>query len=96
MSGQITALDKQTGVCPVGLGEKWRRLFAKIILKVTVSETTIVCQDDQLCDGIKAGIDNAIHGVQALWDKNSYTEEWGFLLVDAKNAFNSINQVGLL
>ena len=56
----------------------------------------MACQDDQLCAGLKAGIDGAIHGVQALWDENSSTEEWDFLLVDAKNAFNEINQVGML
>ena len=28
----------------------------------------------------------AIHGVQALWGKKTSTEEWGFLLLDAKNA----------
>ena len=39
-------------------------------------------QDDQLCAGLKAVIDSAIHGVQDIWYKNSTTEDWGFLLVD--------------
>ena len=56
----------------------------------------MVCQDDQLCAGLKAGIYGAIHGVQSLLDKNSSTEEWGFLLVDAKNAFNEIQWVRML
>ena len=56
----------------------------------------MVCQDDLLCAGLKAGIDSAIHGVQALWDEKLSTEEWGFIFVDAKNAFNEINQVGML
>ena len=59
-------------------------------------EANMACQDDQLCVGIKAEIDDAIHGVHALWDENSSTEEWGFLLVDAKNVFNKINRVGML
>ena len=42
-------------------------------------------KDDQLCDRLKAGINGAIHGVQALWEENLSTEEWVFLLVDAKN-----------
>ena len=70
--------------------------FSKIVLKVTVLEATIACQDEQLCAGLKAGIDGAIHGVQALWDENSTTEEWGFFLVDAKNTFNKIIQVRML
>ena len=53
-------------------------------------------QDDQLCAGLNAGFDGAIHEVQALWGENSTTEDWGFFLVDAKNTFNNINRVGML
>ena len=91
MSGWIISLDKQPGVRLVGVGEMWRNLFANIVLKVTVPEATMACQDDQLCAGLKAGIDSAIHGVQALWDENLSTDEWGVLLVDAKNTFNDSN-----
>ena len=56
----------------------------------------MACQDDQLCAGLKVGIYDTIHGVQALWDKNLTTEEWVFLLVDAKNALNNIIRVGLI
>ena len=35
MSGRLIALDKQTGVRPVGVGEMWRHIFSKIVLKVT-------------------------------------------------------------
>ena len=88
MSGRPIALDKQPDLNPVGVGGIWQRLFANIVLKVTGPEATLVCQDDQLGARLKAGIDGAIHGVQDLWDKNLSTEEWGFLLLDAKNAFN--------
>ena len=37
-----------------------------------------------------------IYRVQTLWDKNSNTKDWGFLLVDAKNAFNEIIRFGIL
>ena len=33
----------------------------------------MVCQDDQLWAGLKAGIDGMVHGVQAIWDKNFNT-----------------------
>ena len=56
----------------------------------------MACQDYQLCAGLKAGIGGVIHGVQALWDENLSTEEWGFLLADAKNTFNEIHRVGML
>ena len=51
----------------------------------------MVCQDDQMCAALKAEIDSVVHRVQAIWNKNSTTEDWGILLVDAKNAFNEIN-----
>ena len=43
MSGHLIALDKQAGLRPVGIGETWRHIFAKIILKVTGPESTLVC-----------------------------------------------------
>ena len=91
MSCWLIALEKQPGVHPVGVGEMWRHLFVKILLKVTGSEATMECQYDQLCAGLKAGIDGAIHGVQALWDENLSTEEWVFYFLDAKNVFNEID-----
>ena len=66
------------------------------MIKFTVPEATIACRYDQLCAGLKAGIDGAVHGVQDIWDENSTTEDWGFLLVDKKNSFNEINRVKIL
>ena len=70
MSGRLIALDELPGMHPVGVGETWRRIFAKIMLKITGPEATMACQDKQLCAGLKAGIDGAVHGVKAIWDKN--------------------------
>ena len=75
MSDQLIALDKQPGVCPVGVVKMWRRLFSKIVLNVMGPEATMACQYYQLCSGFKAGINSAIHGVQAQWYKNSSTKE---------------------
>ena len=70
--------------------------FSKIANKVTGPEATLEYQDDQLCARVKVGMDSAIHRVQDLWNENLSTEEWVFLLVDAKIVFNDINQVGML
>ena len=56
----------------------WQRIFAKIKLKVMGPESTMVCKDDQIYDRLKALIDRATHGVQALWDKKLSTEEYIF------------------
>ena len=70
--------------------------FSKIVLTVTGPEATMVCQDDQLCAGLKAGINGAVHKVQDIWDEKPTMEDWGLFLVDANNVFNNINRVGIL
>ena len=96
MSGYLTAIDKQPGMHPVRVGETLRRLFAKIVLRLTGPEYTMVCQYDQICAGRKTGIDGAVHEVQYICDQNLTMEDWEFLLIDAKNAFNDINQIRML
>ena len=54
------------------------------------------CQCYHLCAGLKAGTNSMVHGVQAIWDENVTTEDWGFLLVDANNTSNEISSVGML
>ena len=46
------------------------------------AEATNMCQDDQICVCLKAGID--------VWDVNLSMEDWGFILVDERNTFNEI------
>ena len=91
MLGLPIVLDKQPGVHLVRVGETWRCIFVNIVINFTGPEATMACQDDQLCDGIKAGIDNAVHGVQAIWDEKLTTDDWVILLVDAKTMTNKIN-----
>ena len=64
MSGRLITLEKQPGILPVGVGETWRRLFAKIVLKVTGLEATMACQDDHMCAVVKAVTNDLIHGMQ--------------------------------
>ena len=91
MSGRLIALDKEPGFHPVRLGETWRRLFSKTVRRIPGPADTSACQDDQMCAGLKSGIDSAVHGVQAIWDTKLTAEDWGFPLVYAKKMFNSIN-----
>ena len=55
-------------------------MFANIALKGTEPEATIACQYDQMRAGLKAEIDGTVYGVQANWDENLTTEDWGFFL----------------
>ena len=49
---------------------------------VTGPEDNIVCQYDHICSLIKVGIDGAAHGVQAILENKSTTEEWGYLTIN--------------
>ena len=54
-----------------------------------------VCGIDQLCSGLRSGLEESIHAVHELFDEH-YNLGWGLLLVDATNAFNSVNRVAAL
>ena len=81
MSVHLIAMYELPGVCPMGVGEMWHRLFAKCILKVTGSEATRACKDDQLCVVLKAVVNMAVEGVQSIWEANWTNENWGFNLL---------------
>ena len=60
-------------------------------MMVIVPEATNVCQDEQICAGLKPVTDGALHGVQAIWDEKLSTEDRVVLLVDTNNTFNEMN-----
>ena len=70
MSGRLIALDKQPGIRPVGVGETWRRLMAKCLLKLAGPEAKSACGTTQLADGLEAGIEGAIHAMRVLFEEN--------------------------
>ena len=96
MAGRLMAIDKMPGICPIGIGETWRRCIAKCVLKVAGTEAKEACGTDQLCAGLEAAIEGGIHSVNHLWKVHQMEEDWGFLLIDAANAFNEANRTGML
>ena len=70
--------------------------MAKCVLEVSGHEAKTACGKTQLCAGLEAGIDGAVHAMRRLWDLNEDDDEWGFLLVDARNAFNELNRIASL
>ena len=96
MSGRMIALDKSPVIRPVGIGETWRRLLEKCLLRVTGQEYKAVCGTEQLAGRVEAGIEGAIHAARLQWAQHSQEEEWGFILIDARNAFNEENRTAML
>ena len=54
------------------------------------------CGTEQLSGGVEAGIEGDIHAMQVLCQEHSQEENWGFLLIDAQNAFNEENRTAML
>ena len=81
-------LDKNPGVRPIGVGEVLRRIIGKSIMSVIKPEVVESAGSLQLCAGQPAGCEAAIHAMTKIFGEE---ETDGLLLVDASNAFNSLN-----
>eukprot|EP00978_Attheya_sp_CCMP212_P041079 scaffold231101_cov38-Attheya_sp.AAC.1 len=96
MACRLLSLNKWPGIRPIGVGEVWRRLITKVNLMVTVEAAKAVCGDNQLCVGLEAGVEGAIHAMRLIYEDHKMEEDWGFLLVDASNAFNEGSRIAML
>ena len=70
MSGRLIALEKCPGIRLVGIGETWRRLLAKCLLRVTGQEAKAACGTEQLAGGVETGIEGAIQAMRLLWNQH--------------------------
>ena len=86
---RLIALDKNPGVRPIGIGDTARRIIAKAVISVAKPDIQDASGCLQMCGGQIAGIEAAVHAVRTAFD-SSDTE--AVLLVDATNAFNSLNR----
>ena len=86
---RLIALDKMPGVRPIGVGEVAKRIIGKAILKVIKEDIRRVVGPLQMCVGYDNGVEVAAHAMQAVFE-DDHTE--AVLLVDAENAFNSMNR----
>ena len=86
---RLIAIDKNPGVRPIGIGDTARRIIAKSITQLLKGDIQETCGCQQLCGGQVSGIEAAVHAV-----REAFVEEdtKAVLLVDASNAFNSLNR----
>ena len=81
------------GVRPIGVGEVLRRIRGKSITQLLRPEIIEASGTLQTCAGLQSGIEVAVHATSKTFQ--DVTSE-ALLLVDAENAFNSINREAAL
>ena len=86
---KLIPLDKNPGVRPIGIGESLRRVVGKVISWTIKSDAMEAAGPLQVSAGIKSGSEGAVHAVRNMFDEPD-TE--GLILIDASNAFNSLNR----
>ena len=91
VSGRLIGLDKCPGVRSIGIGECLRRIICKSVAEFTKIDLEETCSTDQLACGLKAGVEGAIQALSDVFDDNK-ENGCGMMLMDASNAFNSLNR----
>jgi len=93
LASRLIPLDKNPGLCPIGVGEILRRIAGKVVTSALRDEiiSSIGCL--QTCAGLEAGCESTIHVTRNKFDEE---ETEAVVLVDASNAFNAINRKAFL
>ena len=87
----LILLDKESGsVRPIGVGEMIRRIIAKCVVQIAKPEIIQATQSMQVCAGQKSGSEAAIHAMSKIFHEEDTD---AVLLIDAFNAFNSLNRM---
>ena len=94
VSGIVIALDKCDKLRLIK-GECLRRIIFKSMADFTKIDLEETCSTDQLAFGLKAGVEGAIHVLSDIFGDNK-EDGCGMLMMDASNAFNSLNFSSIL
>lgn len=90
LANRLILLDKGNGeVRPIGVGEVIRRVIGKCVTKVTEQNIVDGCGSFQVCAGLTSGGEAAIHAMKSIFEADDTD---AVLLIDASNAFNSLNR----
>lgn len=90
---RLIPLDKKPGCRPIGIGEVIRRIVGKCVMTVVKDDVRRAAGNLQVCAGQQAGGEAAIHAMREMFSEDNCE---AVLLVDAKNAFNTINRKTML
>ena len=86
------ALNKFPGVRPIGIGNIEDRFLAKLLLAEAGPSATDAAGIFNVSAGLPAGIEAAVHAAHEAWTATATDDNFGFLLIDARNAFNELDR----
>ena len=86
---RLIPLDKNPGLRPIGVGEVLRRIAGKVVVSTLRDDIVSSVGSLQVCAGHDGGCEAAVHAMHQIFDESS-TE--AVILIDASNAFNSVNR----
>ena len=89
MSCRLIPLDKNPGVRPIGIGEVICRIMGKAVTTFLKYDIINSVGPLQLSAGQEGGCEAAVHAMEDLFSSDDCE---AVLLVDASNAFNSLNR----
>ncbi|CAK1600196.1 unnamed protein product [Parnassius mnemosyne] len=89
----IALTKKDGGVRPIAVGSTFRRLAAKICVRLTRTKLQALFEPVQVGFGTRGGCEAAVHAVRTFLKSDSCEV---LLKLDLKNAFNSVNRDTLL
>lgn len=77
----------------IGVGEVTWRIIPKCVTRVTKQDIIVARISLQMCTGLRSGAEAAVHAMYSIFDTN---DTKAMLLIDASNAFNSLNWAAAL
>ena len=89
----IPLKNQKNDVRPIGIGEVLRRIISKCIMKTAREDTMKAVGNLQLCAGQQAGAEAAVHAAKEIFTDK---ECEAVLLIDASNAFNTLNRQAMM
>ena len=89
----IPLKNQHSGVRPIGVGEVLRRIIGRCVMNVLRDDVQKAAGNLQVCAGQQAGAEAAIHAMREIYNDPKCE---AVLLIDASNAFNTLNRKAML